>query len=94
MSRSRKSLAFPLPECCDFPDTPTGRPFRSDLRPDAENPRHHMARWMQTALTKPRFSFLHLVLFALSLSVALALLGHWSAFKAGFRDGWSGLQAP
>jgi hypothetical protein len=53
-----------------------------------------MARWMQTALTKPRFSFLHLVLFALSLSVALALLGHWSAFKAGFRDGWSGLQAP
>ena len=47
-----------------------------------------MARWMQTALTKPRFSFLHLVLFALSLCVALTLFEHWSAFKAGFRDGW------
>ena len=48
-----------------------------------------MARWMKTALTKPRFSFLHIVFFALSLSVSLAIFEHWSDFKAGFHDGWS-----
>jgi len=48
-----------------------------------------MARWMQMAFTKPRFSFQHLVLFALSLSVALMLFEHWSDFKAGCRDGWN-----
>lgn len=52
-------------------------------------PKANMARWMQTALTKPRFSFLHVVLFALSLNVSLTLFEHWSYFKAGFRDGWN-----
>lgn len=48
-----------------------------------------MARWMQMARTKPRFSFLHVVLFAFSLSVSLMLFEHWSDFKDGFRDGWN-----
>jgi len=44
---------------------------------------------MHTALPKPRFSFLHVVLFALSLSVSLTLFEHWSDFKDGFRKGWN-----
>ena len=45
------------------------------------------------ALTKPRFSIVHVVsfavLFVLTFIVASAIFNNWSDFKAGFRDGYN-----
>jgi hypothetical protein len=44
-------------------------------------------------LTKPRFSILHVVTyavaFAITLIVASAIFNHWSDFKSGLRDGYA-----
>jgi hypothetical protein len=44
---------------------------------------------MSNALTKPRFSFLHLGIILLTFVMASSLVNHWDAFKAGFQDGWN-----
>ena len=41
-----------------------------------------------SALTKPRYSILHVAIFALTLLVTLPILRNWSDFKDGFRDGY------
>lgn len=42
-----------------------------------------------SALTKPRFSLLHVTVFALALIVSTAVFRNWSDFKDGFRDGYN-----
>ncbi|HLP65894.1 MAG TPA: hypothetical protein VK181_00090 [Rhizobium sp.] len=44
------------------------------------------------ALTKPRFSLLHvgcLAIFVLTFFVATAVMNNWSDFKDGVRHGWA-----
>lgn len=44
------------------------------------------------ALTKPRFSFLHvgcLAIFVLTFLIATAVMKNWSDFKDGVLQGWS-----